>query len=75
MKMNFITTMNAGELDGDSIDQNVFKPKQDATERNQMIAVAAYFRAEKRGFSPNHELADWLDAENEIERYMSSFQD
>jgi hypothetical protein len=29
------------------------------------IAVAAYFRAEKRGFAPGGELEDWLAAETE----------
>ena len=29
------------------------------------IAVAAYFRAEKRGFAPGGELGDWLAAEAE----------
>lgn len=31
-----------------------------------MIAEAAYFRAEKRGFAPGHEFDDWLTAEQEI---------
>ena len=31
----------------------------------QEIAVAAYFRAEKRGFAPGRELDDWLAAEAE----------
>ena len=31
------------------------------------IAEAAYFRAERRGFAPGHELEDWLAAEAEIE--------
>lgn len=35
-------------------------------ERWAVIAVAAYFRAEKRGFAPGGELQDWLDAEREI---------
>ena len=30
------------------------------------IAEAAYFRAERRGFAPGHELEDWLAAEIEI---------
>jgi|HigsolmetaAR202D_1030399.scaffolds.fasta_scaffold00204_18 hypothetical protein len=30
------------------------------------IAEAAYYRAEKRGFEPGHELDDWLAAEMEI---------
>ncbi len=32
-----------------------------------MIAEAAYFRAERRGFSAGHELADWLEAEAEVD--------
>ena len=49
--------------------------RNDHSERDHMIAVAAYFKAEKRGFSPQHELADWLEAELEIEGYLNSFQD
>jgi hypothetical protein len=30
------------------------------------IATAAYYRAERRGFSPGGELDDWLEAEREI---------
>lgn len=36
-------------------------------ERERMIARAAYFRAEKRGFAPGHELEDWLEAEAEVD--------
>ena len=35
--------------------------------REQMIAELAYYRAEKRGFEPGHELEDWLAAEQEID--------
>lgn len=35
-------------------------------ERWTVIALAAYFRAEKRGFAPGGELQDWLEAEREI---------
>ena len=34
--------------------------------RQAMIADAAYFRAEKRGFAPGHETEDWLAAEIEV---------
>lgn len=34
--------------------------------REQMIAEAAYFRAERRGFEGGDPLADWLEAEAEI---------
>jgi hypothetical protein len=30
------------------------------------IAERAYYRAEKRGFVPGHELEDWLAAEREL---------
>lgn len=36
-------------------------------ERSQMIATAAYFRAEARGFDGGDPVADWLAAEAEIE--------
>jgi hypothetical protein len=36
--------------------------------RYMMIAEAAYFRAERRGFAPGHVIEDWLEAEAEIER-------
>jgi hypothetical protein len=35
-------------------------------ERWKMIAEAAYFRAQKRGFAPGDEVKDWLDAETEV---------
>jgi len=31
-----------------------------------MIATAAYYLAEQRGFSPGHELDDWLEAERRV---------
>lgn len=41
--------------------------------RAALIAEAAYFRAEKRGFVPGHETADWLAAEAEVDaRLMRS---
>jgi hypothetical protein len=36
-------------------------------ERQQKIAEAAYYRAERRGFAPGQEECDWLDAEKEID--------
>lgn len=33
--------------------------------REERIRVAAYFKAERRGFVPGHELDDWLAAEEE----------
>lgn len=33
-----------------------------------MIAQAAYYRAERRGFEPGHEMEDWLAAERDIQQ-------
>ncbi len=39
----------------------------DESQRLQQIAMAAYFKAESRGFAPGGELDDWLVAEKEFE--------
>ena len=39
-------------------------------ERHRMIATAAYYRAERRGFRDGDAYADWLQAETEIDRMM-----
>lgn len=44
----------------------------DAAARREMVAQAAYFRAEKRAFAPGFELEDWLEAEREIARTFGS---
>ena len=36
-------------------------------DRQRLIAVAAYYRAEHRGFAPGCEMDDWLEAEAEIQ--------
>jgi Protein of unknown function (DUF2934) len=36
-------------------------------DRQQLIAEAAYFIAERRGFAPGRELEDWARAEAEID--------
>jgi Protein of unknown function (DUF2934) len=38
------------------------------TIQQEMIAVAAYFKAEKRGFIPGGEIEDWLEAEHELNK-------
>lgn len=44
----------------------------DPTRRSALIARAAYFRAQSRGFEPGHELADWLAAEAEVDAELLS---
>ena len=34
----------------------------------EMVSINAYYRAEKRGFEPGHEIKDWYEAELEIGR-------
>jgi hypothetical protein len=36
--------------------------------RETEIATAAYYRAERRGFAPGNELADWFAAEREVDQ-------
>jgi hypothetical protein len=35
-------------------------------ELRRLIAEAAYYRAQERGFEPGHELEDWIEAESEV---------
>ena len=37
----------------------------------QMIAEAAYYRAERRGFVPGYEMEDWIAAEIELNARLS----
>jgi hypothetical protein len=39
-----------------------------------MIAEAAYYRAEQRGFEPGRELEDWHAAETEIDTVLTRTQ-
>lgn len=43
-------------------------PGISAQERQMLVARAAYFRAEQRGFAPGGELQDWVEAEAEVLR-------
>ena len=45
-------------------------PGVDAEMRRGMIAAAAYFIAERRGFAAGHELDDWVAAEAAIEAQL-----
>ncbi|MEO8443756.1 MAG: DUF2934 domain-containing protein [Gammaproteobacteria bacterium] len=41
-------------------------------DRYRMIAEAAYFRAEQRGFVAGSELGDWLAAEIEVDDLLAA---
>lgn len=43
------------------------KSKVKGLDRQEMIAIAAYYRAESRGFICGNEIQDWLWAEKEID--------
>ena len=42
----------------------------DSVKREELIAAAAYFKAEQRGFAPGCEIDDWLAAERELEAVL-----
>ena len=46
--------------------------KQIAERQQEMIAVAAYYRAERRGFREGDPVTDWLEAEVEIEQLLQA---
>jgi len=49
------------------VDQEISAAQVDDVDVYQsMIAEAAYYKAESRGFAPGHEMEDWLEAENDI---------
>jgi hypothetical protein len=45
-----------------------------AEEVRKLIAEAAYYRAKKRGFTPGHEVEDWVQAEAEVLRRIGDDQ-
>lgn len=63
--------MNTNEKDikknVNDVDQGIYAARVDDVDVLQsMIAEAAYYKAESRGFAPGHEMEDWLEAENDI---------
>lgn len=40
--------------------------------REQLIAEAAYYKAEQRGFQPGNEMADWFEAETNVDRMLGN---
>ena len=39
-------------------------------QRNHYVEIAAYYIAERHGFTPGREVADWAEAEAEIDRLL-----
>jgi hypothetical protein len=42
----------------------------DEEQRREMIATAAFLRAERRGFESGSDLEDWLAAEEEVDQWL-----
>ena len=59
-------TETAGNSQSDG--QIVVTPEQ----RHEMVAVAAYLRAERRGFSPGREIEDWYEAAAAVDRMLAT---
>ena len=55
-----VPTMLASESSSDSA-------ASEGAARHELVAVEAYFLAERRGFTPGCELDDWLAAESIVE--------
>jgi hypothetical protein len=43
-----------------------------AIPREQLISEAAYYKAEQRGFQPGNEMADWFEAEADVDRMLGN---
>ena len=43
----------------------------DVDELRSRIAEAAFYKAERRGFAPGHEVSDWVEAEREIRQQIN----
>jgi len=62
------TIAATAEPPADSAEPTVLQSSMaDVEARRQMIATAAYFAAERRGFAAGGEMDDWLGAEAEID--------
>lgn len=53
-------------------DRPLSSSDSDDCPREQMIAEAAYFRAQQRGFEPGSEMSDWLQAEADVEAMLGN---
>ncbi len=60
MKNTLITTNKAQRA------LNTAAPVNNPAPSHEAIALAAYYRAERRGFAPGGALDDWFEAEREL---------
>lgn len=72
--------IKAGQVTADSQGGSLTgsKPNSETTlspeQRAQMVAVAAYYKAEQRGFAAGHEMDDWLAAEQEFKALLEGLR-
>ena len=59
-------------LPAEAVSPSADAPSADPAQRHVMIAEAAFYIAQSRGFTPSQELDDWLAAEREIEQRLAS---
>lgn len=59
---------SASEGETTKVQSEAVSPEQ----RHHMIAVAAYYLAERRGFCPGYETDDWLAAQEKIDRQLGN---
>jgi hypothetical protein len=65
-------TAKKDKANGSSTQTTPVPPDFAAYPREELVAVAAYYRAERRGFAPNDEISDWLEAEAEVESLLKT---
>lgn len=57
---------------GDQLQQASQVSDAAAIPREQLISEAAYYKAEQRGFQPGNEMADWFEAETDVDRMLGN---
>jgi hypothetical protein len=68
------TQVKVGSANQPASDQLRNVASFDVSTRHAMIAEAAYFRAERRGFAPGFEMQDWLQSEVEVNALEKTVQ-
>jgi len=61
------TIVNKSAANFQSVPTKQAQSVANSLDRQQLIAMAAYYRADRRGFEGGYEVQDWLEAEAEID--------
>ncbi len=65
--------MNSQNPHNESAHENIPHFDLGMQQRQRKIRELAYFKAQRRGFAPGHELDDWLEAEREVDEAERPF--